>query len=261
MEEGATYDQMIGEVRTLNYRPWSTNTQPTVFQRSITTLLCPSDPSTATTPAQLGRNSYHCNRGDVRVHWDWTSTRSPFQRELHQSGSGAAATVARKDRSRGISDGTSKTIMLAEVAVGSGRNSVKGSVAQAHWDTQTSPAGCLARLQPDGSLGGTVNNSNLGHRWGDGYGTYTTFYTVLAPNMPTCSGVDVEQWGMATASSYHAGGVVVAMCDGATRFISESIDAGNQSAASLGGTATNESPYGVWGALGSAIGGENFTIP
>jgi len=83
---------------------------------------------------------------------------SPFQRELHQSGSGDTATVARKDRSRieGISDGTSKTIMLAEVAVGSGRNSVRGSVGEVHWDTQTSPAGCLARLQPDGSLGGEI---------------------------------------------------------------------------------------------------------
>ena len=41
--------------------------------------------------------------------------------------------------------------------------------------------------------------------------------------------------------------------DGAVRFISENIDVGNQS---VGDVRTGASPYGVWGALGSMVGGE-----
>jgi len=263
MEESGTYDQIIDEMQTRNIRPWSTATPPTVFERSLPTLLCPSDPNTRTGAGQTGRNSYHCNRGDARLNWDWTATRAPFQRELHVTGSGATATALRRDRTRiqSISDGTSKTLMLAEVAAGSGRNHVIGSVSFPHWDTQTSPAGCLSRLNADRSLSGTVNNGNMGYRWGDGYGTYTTFFTVLGPNMPTCAGVDVEQFGMASASSYHPGTVMVAMCDGSVTAINENINTGNPAATSPGGSDAVASPYGVWGALGSAIGGEVSSVP
>ena len=43
------------------------------------------------------------------------------------------------------------------------------------------------------------------------------------------------------------------MADGAVRFISENINAGDQTAASV---LSGASPYGVWGALGTMASGE-----
>ena len=53
----------------------------------------------------------------------------------------------------------------------------------------------------------------------------------------------------------HTGGVSVLMGDGSARFISENIDVGNQS---VGDIRTGPSPYGVWGALGSMVGGRSW---
>ncbi|MEM9702797.1 MAG: H-X9-DG-CTERM domain-containing protein, partial [Planctomycetota bacterium] len=53
--------------------------------------------------------------------------------------------------------------------------------------------------------------------------------------------------------SYHPGGIQVCMVDGSVRFISETIDAGNQNAPN---PVSGLSPYGVWGGLGTRSGGE-----
>jgi hypothetical protein len=49
---------------------------------------------------------------------------------------------------------------------------------------------------------------------------------------------------------------MVAMADCSTQFISESIDTGNQAIDDVQDPAGRESPWGVWGALGSMNGGE-----
>jgi hypothetical protein len=46
------------------------------------------------------------------------------------------------------------------------------------------------------------------------------------------------------------------MNDGAVRFISDNIDAGNRSVVAPADNANGPSPYGVWGALGTRRGGE-----
>ena len=100
----------------------------------------------------------------------------------------------------------------------------------------------------------------LGRRWGDAHSIYTTFFAVMPPNSPTCS-TNGETWAMPTASSYHPGGVNVALCDGSVRFISETINAGDPNTVppDLNGRPqdySGPSLWGVWGALGSARGGE-----
>ncbi|TWU46096.1 hypothetical protein Poly51_54910 [Rubripirellula tenax] len=60
-------------------------------------------------------------------------------------------------------------------------------------------------------------------------------------------------------SSRHSGGVHVLMGDGAVKFITDSIEAGSRNAGMVWNGATGigprapgkESPYGLWGALGT----------
>ena len=65
--------------------------------------------------------------------------------------------------------------------------------------------------------------------------------------------------GVVPPSSYHQGGCHILMADGAAIFISDSIEAGDQTAPTVHvqGMAMGysdpgtESPYGLWGALGT----------
>lgn len=263
MELTDLQDQVISDVRDRNLRPWSTATPPSAFESKIPSLVCPSDSNG--TSGGLGRTSYHCARGDVRAHYDWEAQRGAFTRQHVPSGTGATATVARNTNSTvsGITDGLSKTIMLGEVATGNPSGSRRlggiavGVVNTADGMFSSGPAACAARLNPDAqTLNGTVDGNRTGTRWGDSYSSYTQFSTIVPPNSVTCGGSGGENWVYPTASAYHSGGVVVAMCDGATRFIADSIDSGNQGVQQPQQNDAVQSPYGVWGALGSTIGGE-----
>ena len=84
--------------------------------------------------------------------------------------------------------------------------------------------------------------------------------TILPPGSPSLL-IDGEQEmdGYFSAGVNHPGGTIVAMGDGSGHFINRDIDVGDQerptsSAADLVG---NPSPYGVWGAYGSANGNDS----
>ncbi len=76
--------------------------------------------------------------------------------------------------------------------------------------------------------------------------------TILPPNGPTClrTTSGMEQM-LVPPTSYHPGGATMLWCDGAVSFISETIDTGNLA---LGSVSAGNSPYGVWGAMGSKGG-------
>lgn len=85
---------------------------------------------------------------------------------------------------------------------------------------------------------------------------YTGVLTVLPPNAELCFQDTQEGEGNATASSRHQGGVHVLMADGAVKFLTDSIEAGNSEAPQVrhDGAFTpagSQSPYGLWGALGT----------
>lgn len=67
--------------------------------------------------------------------------------------------------------------------------------------------------------------------------------------------------GILPMGSRHQGGCHVLMGDGAVKFVTDSIDAGNQNSAQVGTeggmlSAGMQSPFGLWGALGTKASSE-----
>jgi prepilin-type N-terminal cleavage/methylation domain-containing protein/prepilin-type processing-associated H-X9-DG protein len=257
LEQATTYDTIISSIKAnagaAPWHPWAG------FGEQISTLLCPSDGARDRPAGGLGRISYRANRGDAWIMDMWQiGWRGPFSRGDYG-----------KCSFENITDGVSKTIMLGESAIGSGNtNSILGSVALStsanHW---TAPSTCLSRLGGTG-LTGNVNATFAGTRWGAAGNVYTGFCTTIRPNGPTCEDDGNPDNGvLPAASSYHRGGVNVVMCDGAVRFIHDTIDAGeaNVNTATPAGPLGDPTSYrgpslrGVWGAMGSVAGGEVVT--
>lgn len=269
IEQQPLYDQTMAYTLE-DRRPWSTNNTasglPSPYKSQPKAFLCPSDP----TPNKLvmGSTNYHANHGDIWMNWDWWEWRGPFGRG--DKGIGTFATMT---------DGSSNTILLGEVAIGRTPATlapVKGGIPTGLSVTPGAPpAPCLARRGPNGKLTGSTQDSmgdtgwGLGRRWGDAHSIYTTLFTVLPPNAPTCAAGSGESWACPTVSSFHPGGAIVAMGDGATRFVSETINAGDptKSIDALGTMGSRPQDYagqslwGVWGALGSRSGGESVDLP
>jgi hypothetical protein len=183
---------------------------------------------------------------------------------------GVARTIA------GITDGTSNTIVFSEVCTALNHNYDAGRLIKGGAATNTDVSSPFVK-NPTTTAHRTTNvrecwNSATnktyiaasldtidvwpGRRWSDALPHFTGFMTCLAPNGPTCANNDAGD-SVVTASSYHAGGVVVGFGDGSSRFISETIDCGNIATANV--VDSGESQFGVWGALGSINGGESKT--
>ncbi len=87
------------------------------------------------------------------------------------------------------------------------------------------------------------------------------FNTVLPPNGPNVCAANANNNCnnniMLTAASYHQGGCHVLMTDGAVRFVTDNIEAGDKNVGvNLNADSGRESPRGLWGALGSRAGAE-----
>ena len=263
LEQVATHDQLFEEIKSFpNPAPWWGPNSPD-FQgllESISALLCPSDVNTAPdSNSQWGRTSYHINRGDYFLAYDWAARRGPGVTGV-SGGWGTANPSYQYLRMKDITDGTSKTIMLGEVRIGDTSNdSRQGALGNKNpVGSDTPPSDCNALIQSDGTYSSAWSNSGqiVGGRWSDANPVYTSFFTIAAPNYARCS-----RWAEASvilpASSYHPGGAMMTHVDGSVRFYSDEIDAGDPTAAPIGGaTYTGPSQRGVLGALGTISGGE-----
>ncbi|QDT54072.1 Type II secretion system protein G precursor [Caulifigura coniformis] len=154
---------------------------------------------------------------------------------------------------RDFADGSSNTIMMAERMFPTSTNDLANVVYATNF---TIPNDCRATFNKTTRqyVTGTPKQST-GDRWTDGGAAFSAFNTILPINSPSCAHNSHEaQNGFYSAASRHTGGAHGLMGDGSVRFISENIDTGNLSidAATING----QSPYGVWGALGSKAGGD-----
>ncbi|HPU08025.1 MAG TPA: DUF1559 domain-containing protein [Thermogutta sp.] len=269
IEQKALYDDMIQnyigktDPNGNSYCPWY-GCPPT--RTWIATLICPSDSrarEVLTWNDGKTPTSYKCNRGDQWLNWDWWETRGVFG-----NGSKVEVTIGT------ITDGTSNTIAVSEAVIGiQGSRKVTEAIAVNVGAYNSAPPSlCLNQVGANRTFWGDVQGSDwqVGWRWADGINPHTLFYPMLPPNGPSC-GNSGEDWCIVTASSRHPGGVNVLFVDGAVKFISETIDAGDptRSASALPpGYPPPSDPnrpqdyrgpslYGVWGALGSAWGGES----
>ncbi|MDR3109318.1 MAG: DUF1559 domain-containing protein [Planctomycetaceae bacterium] len=246
----------------------------------IPTYLCPSDPN-GTQPGGGGADQARCNMvpcfGDI-VHYSNGGQMKANGRVDTQSKVNLMRAIFAPLTWHGldfINDGTSNTIAVSEGVSASGRNdlTVKGGfiAAYAMWNPTsestngTRPSECLAMINPSDRKLLNMTSNNNSHRCARflaGTPVNNGFMTILPPNSPNCvhSGNTPPDDAnsnvmLASAASFHSGGVNAGFADGSCKFISESIDCGNIIGPHRNGL-MSKSPYGVWGAMGTPAQGD-----
>ena len=229
--------------------PWTPDFAP--LKQRIPMLLCPSDPGTSQSPPDgYGAPcNYKFSIGDSYLAIQ-SSTQS--HRGLFEDKDAKAF--------RDITDGTSNTVMMAERSVGTTAKSVLQGHAFSIAFT-SDPTVCrdsVSSTNPNEYVGSASNRA--AQRWSDRVPPFCAFSTVLPPNSASCwTGTNENtNESLTSATSYHPGGVNVILADASVRFIPETIDSGDLT---LPEVTSGESPYGVWGALGSISGGESRQLP
>jgi hypothetical protein len=256
MDNSPNYNRIVSGTPPGGTAPWIRRTSSFDFwETHLRYNVCPSDTSTAAPlkPAEYGPTNYAFCWGDsvssILDVPDALPTRGPFQARVYK-------------RFSDVTDGLSNTIAVAEIAMKSA--SPKHGIVAIVQGIDQDPVLCLKQFDGRAFIKGSSFVSSAqrrGGRWCDGRPFYTGFTTVLPPNSLSCSPTnDDGAWGIYSASSNHQGVVQVVMMDAATRKISNSIDCGTPistppDAAQRAGEKL-ESPYGVWGAMGTIASGE-----
>lgn len=238
LEAGDTdYPPMGPEPWVSSYRPW---------RYQIPTLQCPSS---LNEPTGFGTTNYTFSIGDVA-------------RNIHQPILARGAFACRRStRFDDIADGLANTIAMAEIGT-PGERTTYGHYATGRPDSVLNdPASVLLVRDENRSrfYADAVELGPRGGRWADGAAGVSLVNTILPPNSPSCAvGGKMAVDGIYSAGSFHYGGGHVLMADGAVIFITDSIESGDQSHPALGAESLPEqpyaSPYGLWGALGTASG-------
>ena len=275
IKQGMVYDKIAAAIKDTsirNYDP-ATESDNNPYNVNAATFRCPSDPNAVMFRTRVCPTSYRGCRGDI----GGAGGCSDYPRGVFRRGD--VTTVMLTD----IIDGTSNTVMIGEGIVHRFTEAditfqypAKGGIG--YLASLNRPASCIGLARDPSSPNVLATGINFldiyrgpGSSYGKGWwGTGTT--TQLPPNSPYCTNSSAtacqpdDGASMPSMSSYHSGGVNVAMADGSTRFISDSIDCGDttltfDSASKTSyNTLIGESRGGIWGAMGSVNGGESRTL-
>ena len=229
------------------------------FRRQMAVLLCPSD---GTEAVGVADTNYGMNWGDyapgVR-----DGNRAKARGMFIRSGNFRGNNLAIRD----CKDGSTNTILFAEIGRDDGTNSFQGrairNVSALTYNENTGYAdksACVTAAEDPQNPGryvippSSADNVPRGGAWSINDAHHSGFTTILPPNGPSCS-ADQRIWqnSLVSAGSYHSGGVQGVMADGSVQFFSDTINSGP---ANAGGNNIGKSNHGVWGALGTRAGGE-----
>ena len=176
-----------------------------------------------------------------------------------------------------MSDGTSNTASCSERCVGQSGGLIKRGIVQSvlflpngnHNACELDgfyPQLCMDEVGSQGSYkAGSDIMGQGGSRWYDGQIAMTWFNTILPPNGPSCEYATGHNSGaLLPPTSFHTGGVNIALCDGSVQFVSDTVSTGNLSGQLVGDNTglckrSGFSNFGAFGALGSRNGGESTT--
>jgi hypothetical protein len=268
-----------------NFVPWRT---------WLSEFVCPSDAAasmqgrwSATWANNRGPGGYAANRGDWHAGQYHTASPTSHTAPTAYNGSRAGFSgnpstfrgmfgVSTGLKFKDITDGLSFTMAYGERRIYRGETRRVPDAMWGNGNSWSAPNACstpsvLASKVVNGEFVGSGAivpywpNSNNYSAWACGLAFYHGIVTAVPPNGPSCDMNGSPFWniGLYTASSFHQGGVFAVMGDGAVRFVTDNVDAGDQSQPAGGATNTPPtaqinapSPYGVWGAMGTRCGGE-----
>lgn len=271
---GGVWKPMGPTAAQFQYIPWMTE---------LPALRCPSDPFQS--PQGGGRTNYAACMGDGsdRMSWGGKNELGKFQDNPNNYTTTDVGWVTTRAKAsnrgffwnrtqmafRDVLDGLANTVACGEIASNGADKLAKSTVVRGLTDAiyvnpRQEADAVLDPLRPQFLLptGLTLYNGNFarGTRWADGRNSVTGFQTILPPNSPNLLSADaMSRNQILSAGSYHQGGCHVLMGDGAVKFITDSIEAGNGNAITpMRGHSSDPlvttgmaSPYGLWGALGS----------
>ena len=254
------------------YIPWVTE---------IVTYRCPSDPGTGL-PA-MGRTNYAACLGDSS---DFTNVGFNIPGDITAQMNNGVSNRCRaafrgffrrqqRGRFRDVLDGLSNTIAMGEIATDLGDRDNRTIILEESSasigtgdQVRDNPNLCLQAspvvIDPERprfwmpGFTAVGASQGRGYRWAEALPNYTCVQTISAPNRELCMRQNGGGRGNATMSSRHPGGVHILMGDGAVKFVTDSIESGNQAIGNVwvGGAGASApgspSPYGLWGALGTA---------
>lgn len=250
MEEVDTWDVIIRSntfgnvVFPAGPDPWAAGYPP--WEKQISHFQCPQAPESHT---GYGKTNYAFCIGD--------RAQGIHNPQNHRGAFGGSLKITFGD----ITDGSSNTIALVEIGSDYRRN-VNGNFAVNQPGVLNDPSSCRGlceskgqRYLPEIKLG----SPRRGGRWADGTAGCGIVNTILPPNSPSASVAGHGSDGIYSAGSDHPSGVVIALMDGSGHFISDDIDSGDSNRRTLTPEEMengDETPFGVWGKLGTANGGE-----
>ncbi|KLU02444.1 putative transmembrane region and signal peptide protein [Rhodopirellula islandica] len=262
MEQQALWEKIANPLRVngesfpaMGPAPWFDPDKYTPWRQRPEGMVCPADPTAKDFPTAA---SYTINYGDavMNVGASPLEDMPPYDRTP-----GALRGMFGYQmvfRFRDVLDGLSNTLLMSEARIGGVRvaKNVSGLIER--------PAVCIEAHEDDSTK---FWPEGRGACWADGSLLSMGVQTILPPNSPSATSKKGELEGVMSASSLHGEGAHVLMADGAVRFASNSIDAGDQESPTVaeghldGGKTLppgSPSPFGVWGAMGTRASQEVF---